>query len=365
MKTEYVILTINPGSTSTKVAIYHNDRCIFSKNLFHQPEELAQAQSLTDQRSFRKNTILDFLKEQSITVENLDAIAARGGLLRPLKGGTYRIGPLMLEELGAQRNGVHASNLGALIAHEIIGDRQIPSFIVNPVTVDEMEPVARISGMEGILRKSAFHALNQKAVAMGYAKSLGRKYEELNMIVTHLGGGISVGAHRKGRVIDVNNALEEGPFSPERAGGVPVQQLIAMCYSGDYQQRDISKMLVGKGGIISYLGTADCLEVERRIAEGDTKARLVYEAMAYQTAKEIGAAATVLKGKIDQILITGGIARSRLLVEMIRERVEFLAPITVHPGEDELQALAEGVLRVLTGEEEAMDYEASVSGVSK
>lgn len=297
------------------------------------------------------------LRKTIFPLESLDAIIGRGGLLKPIEGGTYEINEAMLEDLKSGFRGEHASNLGGILAYDIAKDLNIRSFIVDPVVVDELQDVARISGLKGIERVSIFHALNQKAVARKHAKSLGKKYEELNLIVAHLGGGVSVGAHEKGKVIDVPNALNgEGPFSPERAGGLPVGQLIELCFSGKYTKEEIKKMIVGNGGIVSYLGTNDAREVSKRIKEGDKEAELIYYAMAYQVSKEIGACAAVLKGNVDGILITGGIAYDEEFTSWIEERVKFIAPVTIYPGEDELAALAQGGLRVLKGEEEAKIY---------
>lgn len=281
----------------------------------------------------------------------------RGGLLKPIEGGTYQVNDRMLEDLRAGLLGEHASNLGGILAFEISKAIGKKSFIVDPVVVDEMQDLARISGLKGIERKSIFHALNQKAVARKYAKSIDRKYEELNLIVAHLGGGVSVGSHEKGRVVDVPNALDgEGPFSPERAGSLPVGDIVNICFSGEYTKEEVKKMLKGNGGIVSYLNTNDAREVEDRIKDGDQYAKLIYYAMAYQVAKEIGASAAVLKGKVDGIIITGGIAYDKVFTSWIEERVSFIGPVTVYPGEDELTALAEGGLRVLRGEEEAKIY---------
>ncbi|MBC7194519.1 MAG: butyrate kinase, partial [Caldisericia bacterium] len=288
----------------------------------------------------------------------ISCIVGRGGLIKPVESGTYIINEKMIEDLKEAKRGEHASNLGAIIAYEIAKELKIPAYIVDPVVVDEMDDVARISGLKGIERKSIFHALNQKAVARRAAKDLGKKYEDVNLIVVHLGGGISVGAHRKGRVVDVNNALNgDGPFAPERAGGLPTQDLVDLCFSGKYTFDEMKKKLAGEGGLVSHLGTNDAREVEKRIENGDSYARLVYEAMAYQVSRTIGEMAAVLKGEIDAIVITGGIAYSKMLVDWIRERVSFLGKILVYPGEDEMEALALGALRVLRKEEEPKIYE--------
>lgn len=352
------ILTINPGSTSTKIAVFDNDKSVFETTLNHSSDEIGQYPQIIDQYDFRKKVILDTLNEQGFNLQNLSGVVGRGGLLKPIKGGTYAVNDLMLQDLKIGLMGEHASNLGGIIAYEIASKLGIPSFIVDPVVVDEMHDVARISGMPEIDRVSIFHALNQKAVARRAAAELGEKYEEVNLIVAHLGGGISVGAHEKGRVIDVNNALDgEGPFSPERSGGLPVGDLAKMCFSGKYTHADIKKKIKGSGGLVAYLNTNDGRVVTKMIEEGDKNAELIYKAMAYQVSKEIGACAAVLKGKVDGIVITGGIAYDKAFVSWIRESVEFIGKIFMYPGEAEMLALAEGGLRVLRGDETAQIYE--------
>nr|WP_200793495.1 butyrate kinase [Caminicella sporogenes] len=353
----YRILAINPGSTSTKIAIFDNEKPILETTLRHPAEEINKFEKIYDQYEFRKNVILDTLNEKGINLTKLNAVVGRGGLLKPIKGGTYSVNEKMIEDLKMGVLGEHASNLGGILAYEIASNLNIPAFIVDPVVVDEMQDVARISGMPEIERRSIFHALNQKAVARRAAKEKGKKYEEMNIIVAHLGGGISVGAHQNGRVIDVNNALDgEGPFSPERAGGLPVGDLAKLCFSGRYTLDEIKKKIKGKGGLVAYLGTNDGREVVKMIKNGDKKAELVYKAMAYQVSKEIGSCAAVLKGNVDAIVITGGIAYDEMFVSWIKERVGFIGEIIVYPGEDEMKALAEGGLRVLRGEEKPQEY---------
>ncbi|SHH53665.1 butyrate kinase [Clostridium grantii] len=353
----FKMLIINPGSTSTKIGVYEDDKEIFVESLTHSLEEIEKYDNIYDQFEFRKNLILNVLKEKGFEVKLLNAVVARGGLLKPIKGGTYTVSEKMLEDLKIGIQGEHACNLGAIIGNEIAKPIGIPAFIVDPVVVDEMEEVARISGMEGVKRKSIFHALNQKAVAKRYAKENHLKYEDLNLIVVHIGGGVSVGVHQKGRVVDVNNALDgEGPFSPERSGSVPIGELVKMCFSGEHSLEEIKKKIVGKGGIISYLGTNDVRIVEEKICSGDKKAELIKEAFIYQVSKEIGACATVLKGKVDSIILTGGISYSKSVTKKIIENVGFISPVTIYPGEDEMLALAEGGLRVLGGEEVAREY---------
>jgi len=352
------ILTINPGSTSTKIAIFDNEKPVLEETLRHSAEELAGYNKIIEQYEFRKNVILETLNEKGINITKLSAVVGRGGLLKPIPGGTYQVNKKMLEDLRVGVLGEHASNLGGIIANEIASQLNIPAFIVDPVVVDEMEDIARISGMPEIERKSIFHALNQKAVARRAAKSMEKEYEDVNAIVAHLGGGISVGAHKKGRVVDVNNALDgEGPFSPERSGGLPVGDLAKMCFSGKYTLDEIKKRIKGNGGLVAYLGTNDAREVEQMIEKGNSEAELIYRAMAYQVAKEIGSCAAVLEGKVDAIILTGGIAYDKKFVAWIKDRVEFISQVLIFPGEDELIALAEGGLRVLRGEEVAKEYE--------
>lgn len=353
----YRILVINPGSTSTKIAIYDNDLPVFEKTIRHNLETLNEFDHIIDQYQYRKQILLNSLDIEGFNLSKLDAVCGRGGLLRPIEGGTYRVNSIMLDDLRSGFGGEHASNLGGIIAYEIAEGLNIPAYIVDPVVVDEMDPIARISGSSLIQRKSIFHALNQKAVAKRVASELGKKYEELNLIVTHMGGGITVGAHKKGKVVDVNNGLNgEGPFSPERAGTVPAGDLISLCYSGEYFREEIMKQLVGRGGLVSYLGTNDGIAVEKMIANGDENARLIYSAMAYQVAKEIGSASAVLAGRVDGIILTGGLAYGRELVEQISEKINWIADVIVKPGENELQALAEGALRVLRNEEFEKTY---------
>ncbi|MFZ5353852.1 MAG: butyrate kinase [Bacillota bacterium] len=357
MQEVFRLLIINPGSTSTKIAIFDNEKVVLEQTLRHSNEELAPFKTILDQYEFRKNVILDFLNTNGINITKLSAVVGRGGLLKPMEGGTYRVNDKMIEDLKLSVMGQHASNLGGLIANEIASQLNIPAFIVDPVVVDELEDVARISGMPEISRVSIFHALNQKAVARRAARDLGKEYDKVNLIVAHMGGGISVGAHRNGRVIDVNNALDgEGPFSPERTGGLPVGSLIKLCYSGKYTIDELKKKVVGKGGLVAYLNTNDGREVQKMISEGDKNAELIYKAMAYQVGKEIGACAAVLEGRVDAIILTGGLAYNKIYTDWITEMVKFIAEVKVYPGEDEMIALAEGGLRVLRKEEEARVY---------
>lgn len=352
------ILSINPGSTSTKIALYDNEQEVFNKTLRHSEAEIAQYDSIIDQAEFRRQMVMDALAESDINIQKLSAIVGRGGLVKAIPGGTYAITEGLLSDVRKSEKGEHASNLGAILAHEIASSLNLPSYIVDPVVVDEMEPIARISGHPEIERVSIFHALNQKAVAHRYAKSVGRRYEDLNLIIAHLGGGISVGAHKKGKVVDVNNALNgDGPFSPERSGGLPIGDLAKLCFSGRYTEKDIKKMITGHGGYVSYLSTNDGREVDKLVEEGDEQAALIRDAMGYQIAKEIGMCGAVLKGEVDQIILTGGLAYGRYMTDYITARVEFIAPVSVYPGEDEMSALTEGALRILRGEEEAKNYD--------
>jgi butyrate kinase len=353
----FKLLVINPGSTSTKIGVYEDEKQVLDETLRHSSEEISQYSNIYAQFEFRKNVILDVLKEKHINTNTLNAVVGRGGLLKPIEGGTYSVNEIMLKDLKVGILGQHASNLGGIIANEIAKDLSIPAFIVDPVVVDEMEEIARISGIPEIERVSIFHALNQKAVAKRYANEFNKKYEEINVIVAHMGGGISVGAHKNGRVVDVNNALDgEGPFSPERSGGLPVGDLVKLCFSGKYTHDEIKKMINGKGGFVAHYNTNDARAVSEAMREGDKKAELLLKAMAYQIAKEIGKCAAVLSGKVDAIILTGGIAYGKEIVELIKERVDFIAPVVVYPGEDELLALAQGGLRVLKGEEKAKEY---------
>ena len=357
MKDKFRIFAINPGSTSTKIAVFDNDQSTFETVARYSNEELAPFETVIEQFSFRKNGILQVLKEKGIDIASFDAIVGRGGLLKPIEGGTYRINEAMIDYLRLAERGEHASNLGAAIAKEIADELSVPAYIVDPVVVDELADVARLSGLPGYDRLCRFHALNQRAVARRISRELGKSYDEANLIVAHMGGGVTVGVHKCGRIVDVNDGLYgEGPFSPERAGGMPVEHILSLCFSGKYTISEIKKMIAGKGGIVAYLGTNDGREVVKMIEAGDAKAKLVYEAMAYQVAKEIAADAAVLYGKVDAIVLTGGLAYDQLLVKMITDRVQFIAQVKVAPGEDEMSALTEGALRVLRGEEKAKEY---------
>lgn len=353
----YKLLIINPGSTSTKIGVYEDEKELFEETLRHSTEEIAKYPTIYDQRGFRKEVILNVLKEKNFDIKTLNAVVGRGGMLKPIPGGTYAVTDELLEDLKVGVQGQHASNLGGILSNEIANELGVPAFIVDPVVVDELAPVARYSGMPEIPRKSKFHALNQKAVAKRYGKESGKGYENLNLIVVHMGGGVSVGAHNHGKVVDVNNALDgDGAFSPERAGGVPAGDLVKLCFSGKYTEKEIYSKLVGNGGLNAYAHTNDMRDVLKMVEDGNEEAKNLFDAFIYQVAKDIGSMATVLEGKVDRIILTGGIAYSPVVVESIKNRVEWIAEMTVYPGEDELLALAQGAIRVLDGEEKAKEY---------
>ena len=358
MSDTFRILAINPGSTSTKISVFENEDEVWTSKLKHSKEELEGFDHIIDQYDFRKGVILGELEKAGIPVGELDAVVGRGGLLKPIEGGTYAVSDAMIRDLKASPIGEHVSNLGAPIARELAGIAGCPSFIVDPVVVDEMEDIARFSGHPDLPRRSILHALNQKAVARKASADLHRDYASLNLIVVHLGGGISVGAHRGGRIIDVNNALNgDGPFTPERSGGLPVGDLVELCFSGRKTKAQIKKMIKGEGGIVAYLGTNDMMTVEKEIEKGNDRFRRVYQAMAYQISKEIGGLAAVLCGKVDAIVITGGIAYDKTFIKWIEDRVAFIARVMVYPGEKEMESLALGALRVIRGDEEAREYD--------
>ena len=351
-------LIINPGSTSTKIAVYDEERVIFENTIRHDFEEISKYERITDQFEFRKNLILNVLKNNKVDLKTLDAVVGRGGLVKPIEGGTYKVNDKMVEDLKKNIMGEHASNLGGLLARSIADEISVPAFITDPVVVDEMEEIAKISGHPSFVRTPIWHALNQKAVARRAAsEEFNKKYEEMNFVVVHLGGGITVGAHKKGRVIDVNNGLNgEGPFSPERSGTLPTEQLVKACFSGKYTEAEVKKMLVGKGGLTAYMGTNNAKEVSDMAESGDKKAELIYSAMSYQVAKAIGEYSVVLDGMVDAIILTGGIAYDKKFIDRIIKKVSFISRVLVYPGEDELLALAQGGLRVLKNTEKVKEY---------
>jgi len=353
-----LILAINPGSTSTKFSLFEEEKLVFEKTLRHSSDELKKFEKITDQFHFRRNLIMNELTERKTKLERIAAVVGRGGLIKPIESGVYKVNQRMKDDLADGVSGQHASNLGGLIADDIASSLCCASaFIVDPVVVDELQSIARISGHPEIERKSIFHALNQKAVARIYATSIGKKYENLNLVVAHMGGGVSVGAHKNGRVIDVNNALNgDGPFSPERSGGLPSRQLVDLCFSGRFSYAELKEMITGKGGMVAYLGTNSFIEVCKMAEEGDKKAILIRKAASYQIGKEIGAMAAVLNGKVDAIILTGGMAYQDTNINDIRSMVSFIANVVVYPGEDELKALAFNGLLALDGKIEIKDY---------
>jgi len=350
------ILVINPAATSTHVAIFDGETLSASEELRHSPEELSAFDRVWDQYLLRKDRVTAFLSRQGVSLSSVKAVVGRGGLLRPIPGGTYAVGGAMLEDLRRGIQGEHASNLGGILAYGIARAHGIPAFIVDPVSTDEMEAVARISGHPELARTSLCHALNMRWMGRKAGDEIGKRYEESRLVIAHLGMGISVAAHHHGRIVDTNNANDSGPFSPERAGTLPVGDLIKLCFSGKHTERELVRRLTSMGGLYAHLGTKDVTEVERRIEQGDPVAHLVYEAMAYQVSKEIGAMAVILKGDVDALVITGPLAHSSLLVGWIRERVSWIGRLLIYPGGDEMHALAAGALRVLRGQEEALAY---------
>lgn len=357
MSNDKTILIINPGSTSTKVGIFSDGEMKVSVSVKHTDEELRAFATIWDQYDYRKDAILGVLHENDLSLEDIDAIACRGGNVKPLPGGIYRMCPKMIEDMKSGLYGAHPINVGGLVAFDLGNQYGIPVLTADPPMTDELCTSARYSGIPQIARQSSFHALNQKATARKVAAGLGRKYEEVNLIVVHLGGGISVGAHKKGKIIEVNNALDgDGAFSPERAGTLPAGDLVKLCFSGEFSKEQILKMLTGKGGLYAYLGTTNAVEIEKRIGEGDQKAAEVYEAMAYQVAKEVGACTTVLEGEIDAIALTGSLVYSRILLDSLLKKISFIAPVLLNPGENEMEALADAAMRYFNNEEELSVY---------
>jgi butyrate kinase len=357
MATDKTILIINPGSTSTKIGIFTAGEMKVNESVRHSDEELRKFPTIWDQYDFRRDAILRFLASNDASLEEINAIACRGGNVRPLPGGIYRVCPKMIADMKSGIYGGHPINVGGLVAFDLGNQFNIPVLTADPPMTDELCPLARYSGIPQITRTSSFHALNQKATARKIAAGLGRRYDEVNLIVAHLGGGISVGAHRKGRIIEVNNALDgDGPFSPERAGSLPAGDLVKLCFSGEYSREQVLKLLTGGGGLYAYLGTTNAIEIEKRIAEGDGKAAEVYEAMVYQVAKEIGACAAVLEGDVDAIALTGSLVYSQSLLDSLKQKVSFIAPIYLNPGENEMEALADAAMRYLNHEEELAVY---------
>lgn len=354
---DYKILVINPGNTSTKVAIYENEVELYQITVDHCKKELEAYPRIKDQKAFRRELVESSLEKAGFKLSDLDVIIGRGGLGKPMEGGLYKINEEMLIDMEKGRYGEHASNLGSLIAKELADKIAAPAFIMDPVSIDEMEPVARISGLKELPRKSLLHALNSRAVAKWYSKDIGEKYEEMRFIVVHLGSGISVTPHLRGRIIDCNNSMENGPMSADRAGSLPAKSLVELCYSGDYKNlEEMIKKINREGGLYNHLGTGDLREAETMAANGDSYAKLVIQAMVYQTAKEIGAMATVLDGNVDAIIVTGGMAYSKVLINNLEKKVSFIAPIVVFPGEMEMEALAKGAHEGMLGEIPIKEY---------
>ena len=350
-------LIINPGSTSTKIGVFEDETLLFEETLRHSTEEIAQYEKIVDQKDFRRKIIEDLLKEKDFDIKSLNMVVGRGGMLKPIPGGTYAVTDDLLEDLKIGVQGPHASNLGGILAREIGDSIGVPSYIVDPVVVDELEPVSRYSGVPELPRTSVFHALNQKATARKHCEKNGCRYEESNFIVVHLGGGISVSAHYQGRVIDTNNALDgDGPVAPERAGTIPAGELMELCFSGEYSKSQIKSMLTGKGGLVNILGSNSVQEIAARADEGDEAARTALDAMSYSIAKSIGEMAAVLKGQVDGIILTGGIAYNQCVNDAVEAYCRFIAPITIYPGENELESLAENALRVLRSETVPKEY---------
>jgi len=356
MNNENRLLVINVGSTSTKVAFFRGREPVVLENIRYSSEDLARFSSLAEQLPFREQDVVNFLKKNGIDLKEVEMVVSRGGLGRPAPAGAYKVDEAMCRDLLEEKYGRHPSGLGPSIALDFSKKYGMPAIVIDPPSTDEFEPIARVSGIPEIERRSVAHALNQKMAARRYAAKLGKKYEEINVVVAHLGGGVSIGAHRMGRMVDCTHGLSEGPLTPERAGALPTLELLDFAASSKLERKQLQTRLVGQGGLAAYLGTTDAKKVEEMVRGGDKKAELIFEAMAYQISKGIGAMTTVLKGKVDGIVITGGLAHSEMLRGLIEERVGFLAPFFVYPGEDEMLALAEGGLRVLRGEEEVKAY---------
>ena len=351
------VLIINPGATSTKIAVFDEEEQLFKKSIDHSAQELDRFDRVIDQADYRQKAILDAVAESGYQLSDFDAVCGRGGLYRPIPSGTYAVNDRVMHDVEAAPYGEHPSNLGAYLARRIGDMVGIPAFFVDPVCVDEMTEVAHYTGFAEFRRLCQFHALNHKAVGRKAAEKLGKKYEDVNLIVCHMGGGVSIGAHMKGSVVDTENALDgEGPFSPERSGSLPTDAVMRLCFSGDYTEAELRKMFVGRGGLVAYTGSNDMRDLLKAAHNGDKEIAGAVDAFHYQISKEIGAMAVVMKGQVDQIILTGGIAYGKETVDAITDMVGWIAPITVYPGEDELLALAQGALRVLNGEEPARVY---------
>jgi butyrate kinase len=364
MTSEKTILIINPGSTSTKVGIFSSGEMSINVSVKHDDAELRKFPTIWDQYDYRKNAILGVLADNGLSMEDIDGIACRGGNVKPLPGGIYRVCSKMIADMKSGIYGGHPINVGGLVAFDLGKQYNIPVLTADPPMTDELCTYARYSGIPQISRQSSFHALNQKATARKVSAGLGKKYCDINLIVAHLGGGISVGAHQQGKIIDVNNALDgDGPFSPERAGSLPAGDLVKLCFSGEYSISQVLKMLTGNGGLFAYLGTTDVIEIEKRIEAGDGRAAEVFEAMSYQVAKEIGSCAAVLEGKVDAIALTGSLVYSQRLLDSLKAKISFIAPIYLNPGENEMEALADAAMRYFNNEEALSIYRADAHSV--
>ena len=351
----YTVFAINPGSTSTKIGLFRNETELWVQNLVHREQELREHEKIGEQLAYRKERILEALKESGHDVSELSAIVGRGGMLPPVQAGGYTVNQCMRERLQKSPTGFHASNLGALIADAIAKPLAIPAYIYDAVSADELYEIAHITGIPEVSRQSFCHVLNAKATCRQAAEKTGRRYQDMNFLVAHLGGGISISAHEKGKIVDVITD-DAGPFSPERSGSIPLRTIVDMCYSNEYAHKDMVYKLRGMGGLKAHLGTHDCREIEEMIADGDEYAAKVYEAFAYQISKGIGELAPVLKGRVDMIILTGGVAYSQMITDWVTERVSFIADVEVIPGENELASLALGALRILRGEESAHEF---------
>jgi butyrate kinase len=357
MKKSRHILAINVGSTSTKVAFYRDSERLVQESIAYSASDLARYASLEEQLPLRAEGLRKFIEKNAIDMGKVDLVISRGGLGRPGPAGAYTIDEAMCDDLMQGKYGKHPSALGPSMALALARQHRMPAVVIDPPSTDEFQPLARVSGLPEIERKSAFHALNQKAAARKAARQLKKRYEEINLVVAHLGGGITIGAHLKGQVIDCTHGLNEGPFSPERAGALPTQDLLDLAQSGRVSPKDLARKLVGQGGLAAYLGTTNAVDVEAAVKKGDAKAELIYRAMAYQIAKDIGAMAAVLWGDIDGVVLTGGLAHSEMLTGWVTQQTQFLAPVFIFPGEDEMEAMAEGALRILRGEETPREYQ--------
>jgi butyrate kinase len=357
MKKAYRIFTLSPGSTSTKLAVFEDENLVFKANVSHDPEKLKTFKEIKDQLPYRIETIMTELEKAGVRLEDMDAFAAYSGGLVPLLGGVYQVNEAILKDSREGRTVKHPAILGSQIIDSFAGRCNVPAFLVNPPDVDEFEDLARITGIKGLYRESRVHVLNQKEVAMRYAKELGRRYEECNFVVAHVGGGLSVTAHRQGKIVDGNDVLNgDGPMAPNRSGSVPAVPIIKMCYSGDYTEKEMIEKISKTGGLLGHLGTDDTRIIKKKIEEGDQYARLIYDAMAYQLAKFIGSYACVLAGKVDGIILTGGVSNDAYFVDHISQLCSYIAPIKVYGGDFEMEALASGAIRALSGEEEIKEY---------